>query len=185
LLTLPEFVDLFSAEAPAAGVELTVSTLTVVFAQLTGVDELCARLGDARAVHPLVRALDAVRAAIAAHEGAAFCTMGETVMACFTSPAQALAAVAEIAAHLAHAADHAGMREFAVRAGIGQGACLLVRSGDRLELFGGTVGAAQRRMSRATAGEIAVQAPLLEHAEIARWITRGSMETTGVRVIAA
>jgi class 3 adenylate cyclase len=111
--------------------------------------------------------------------------MGETVLACFTSPAQAIAAIAEIAAHLAHAAEHGDVRELSVRAGVGQGACLLVRSGDRQELFGGTVSAAARRMARTAPGEIAVEAPLLAHAEAARVLAEGAIERAGLRVIAA
>ena len=43
--TMPDFLDLFATEAPAAGVELSVSTLTVLFSDLTGSTALYERVG--------------------------------------------------------------------------------------------------------------------------------------------
>ncbi|HGG56426.1 MAG TPA: hypothetical protein ENK31_01380, partial [Nannocystis exedens] len=68
--SLPEFVDLFATEAPAAGLELTISTLTFLFSDLTGSTALYEKLGDARAFAIVQEHFALMEAAISANGGA-------------------------------------------------------------------------------------------------------------------
>jgi class 3 adenylate cyclase len=158
ILTQPEFLDLFGTEAPAVGMELSVGSLTVLFSDLTGITALYEQIGDARAF-ALVQAHFAEMArVVAAHEGAVVKTMGDAVMAAFTSPARALAGALEMCGRVD--GPHR------LRVGLYEGPCLLVRANDRLDLFGRTVNLAARLHGLARGGQIVLVERLLGHAEV-------------------
>jgi adenylate cyclase len=164
IATLPDFLDLFAAEAPAAGVELTVGTLTVLFSDLTGSTALYERVGDARAFALVQEHFRDMTRAIAQHEGAIVKTMGDAVMATFESPVRALRAALE----MVREAERAHAREgLSVKLGLHDGPCLAVRANERLDFFGTTVNVAARLQAQAGGGEVVVAAELLEHPEIA------------------
>ncbi|MCC6999593.1 MAG: adenylate/guanylate cyclase domain-containing protein [Deltaproteobacteria bacterium] len=170
LATFPEFLDLFSAEAPAVGLDLTVSTLTVLFSDLTASTAIYRRIGDARAFALVQRHFHEVGALVAAREGAVVKTMGDAVMAAFRSPAGALRAGLEVVQRVRALALEQGLPELAARVGVNQGACLAVRANGRLDFFGTTVNLAARLQGHAAAHEVVVPAELAARAEVARVI---------------
>jgi class 3 adenylate cyclase len=161
--SFPEFHDLFATEAPAAGVDLSVSGLSILFSDLTGSTALYERIGDARAFAVVEAHFRAMESAIAAHDGAIVKTMGDAVMASFSSPADALSAA--LAMVEACARDH---RELGlhVKIGVHEGPCLAVRANERLDFFGTTVNVAARLQAQARADEIVIAESLLGHPEI-------------------
>ena len=165
IASLPEFVDLFATEAPAAGVELTVGALTLLFSDLTGSTALYERIGDARAYALVEEHFRQMAQAIARHEGAIVKTMGDAVMATFTSPAQALLAAIDMIESCE--SSHAG-EGVHVKVGLHEGPCLAVRANDRLDYFGTTVNVAARLQAQAGSSELVLVKDLLAHAEIAR-----------------
>ncbi len=168
LATFPEFIDLFSAEAPAVGLDLTVGNLSVLFSDLTGTTSLYRRIGDARAFALIQAHFQEVTAVIAAHEGAVVKTMGDAVMATFTSPAHALAAGLEMARRVGKAAEARGVPGLAVRVGIHEGACLAVRANGRLDFFGTTVNLAARLQAQAGDNEVAMLNTTADRPDVAR-----------------
>lgn len=166
--SLPEFVDLFATEAPAAGRELSIGNLTVLFSDLTGSTALYERVGDARAFAIVQEHFDAMTEAIEAHEGALVKTMGDAVMATFRSPLQAVrAAIAMVdVAERRH-----GDLGIGVKLGIHEGPCLAVRANDRLDFFGTTVNVAARLQGQADTGRLVVVAELLDDPSIAAAIS--------------
>jgi adenylate cyclase len=164
IASLPEFVDLFATEAPAAGRELSIGNLTVLFSDLTGSTALYERVGDARAFAIVQEHFDAMTEAIERHEGAIVKTMGDAVMATFRSPLRAVQAAITM---VDVAERHHGDLGIGVKLGIHEGPCLAVRANDRLDFFGTTVNVAARLQGQAGQGRLVIVAELLEDPAIA------------------
>ncbi|MDP3277800.1 MAG: adenylate/guanylate cyclase domain-containing protein [Deltaproteobacteria bacterium] len=164
IASMPEFLDLFATEAPASGVELSVSALTLMFTDLTGSTAMYERLGDARAFALVQEHFAIVIDAIGRHGGAVIKTMGDAVMANFVTPVDALRASLEMAALCDRAHHKDGL---SIKIGFHQGPCLVVRANDRLDYFGTTVNVAARLQAQAHANEIVLTSALSKHPEIA------------------
>ncbi len=165
ITTFPDFIDLFATEAPAAGIDLTVGSLTLLFTDLTGSTAMYERIGDARAFAIVQEHFGLLAEATTAHKGAIVKTMGDAIMASFASPADALAAGIEMIekTHIAH-----GAVGLTMKVGLHEGPCLAVRANERLDFFGTTVNVAARLQAQARESEIVVMNDLLGHSEIAR-----------------
>lgn len=155
--SMPEFIDLFATEAPAAGLDLSVGTLTFLFSDLTGSTALYERIGDARAYAVVQQHFRHMEAAVARNGGAIVKTMGDAVMATFASPVHAVKAALE--------AVEVGEREhgdlgIGIKLGVHEGACLAVRANDRLDYFGTTVNIAARLQAKAGSGQLVMSAEL-------------------------
>ncbi|MFO0559809.1 MAG: adenylate/guanylate cyclase domain-containing protein [Polyangiales bacterium] len=163
IASMPEFVDLFSTEAPASGVELAISSLTVLFSDLTGSTATYERLGDARAFALVQEHFTIMLDAVAKHGGAVVKTMGDAVMATFTAPADAARCSIEMVqrCHDAHAKEG-----LTVKLGFHEGPCLAVRANDRLDYFGTTVNVAARLQAQAHAGEVVMTKALSRHPSV-------------------
>jgi class 3 adenylate cyclase len=177
LLAYPEFLDLFAADAPAAGHELAVGSLCVLFADIVASTELYEELGDARA-YALVQAhFRRATAIVAKFRGAVVKTMGDGFMACFPHSDSALDAALELATGSGELGAEHGVIGFAVRVGLHEGPCLIVRANERLDLFGTAVNLASRLQSTAAPGQVSVLAELLDHPAVA-----GVLSTRGAAV---
>jgi len=163
IATFPEFLDLFATEAPAAGVELSVSSLTLLFSDLTGSTALYERVGDARAFAIVEQHFRDMERAIAENNGAIVKTMGDAVMATFNSPAGALRASLQMVTECERAHGELGL---SVKLGLHEGACLAVRANDKLDFFGTTVNVAARLQAQARGSEIVITESLLDHTEV-------------------
>lgn len=164
IATFPDFLDLFATEAPASGVELTVSSMTLLFSDLTGSTALYERVGDARAFAIVEEHFRDMTRAIERHQGAIVKTMGDAVMATFASPADALRAAIEMVHECERAHGDLGL---SVKLGLHEGPCLAVRANDKLDFFGTTVNVAARLQAQAHGSEVVVAESLCEHAEVA------------------
>jgi class 3 adenylate cyclase len=182
ILTMPEFHDLFSTEAPATGCELSVGALTVLFSDLTGTTALYEQLGDAKAFALVQEHFGAVAELVARHQGAMVKTMGDAVMATFRSPADALAAAVEMNARVAEVARRRGLDGLGVKIGLHEGPCLVVRANDRLDFFGTTVNVASRMQHQARSGEVVLSADLMEHPEVGRVLREAARPVEQFRV---
>ena len=172
ILSLPEFTALFSTEAPATGVELTIGALTILFSDLTGTTALYERLGDAAAFALVQEHFAAVSAAVERHRGVVVKTMGDAVMATFTSPADALSASLDMTGEVAHLAESRNLAELAIKIGLHEGPCLIVQANGWLDFFGSTVNLASRLQHQARPNHIVLGADLLSHGAVARVVAR-------------
>ena len=168
IASMPEFSGLFAAEAPAAGVELTIGHIAFLFSDLTGSTALYERVGDARAFAIVEEHFRQMEAVISNNGGAVVKTMGDAVMASFATPREAVtAALAMIAKH-----DEEGAEGLGVKIGVHAGPCLAVRANERLDYFGTTVNIAARLQAKAQASEVVIMQSLAEDSAIATLIDR-------------
>jgi class 3 adenylate cyclase len=162
LMTLPDYVELFSADAPAAGMQLAVGELAVVFTDIVGSTELYERVGDARAFALVQEHWRAASRITAEHRGSVVKTLGDGLLMSFPSIADAIAATLEMMAQV----EALGTREhipLAIRAGVHEGPCYLVRGHERADLFGRTVNLASRLATVGAGQQIAVLDRCLAH----------------------
>ncbi len=172
--SFPEFVDLFAAEAPAAGLDLSIGRMTLLFSDLTGSTALYERIGDAKAfamVEEHFRLMDRI---VRESGGAIVKTMGDAVMASFGAPADGVRAALAMARENRQAF---GVHGLAVRIGVHSGPCLGVRANDWLDFFGTTVNVAARLEGKAKAGQVVVMAELAKETDIAPLLERYPQES--------
>ena len=162
LMVLDEFHSLFGTEAPAAGVELQVGTLCIAFSDIVGSTTIYEQLGDAKAYALVQEHFRVAHEIVASCEGSIIKTLGDGIMMCFVRPELAVAASLRIAAHARQLALASGVN-FAVRVGLHQGPCYIVRANDRLDLFGTSVNVSARLSRVAAANQVATSASFLEH----------------------
>ncbi len=162
--SMAEFIDLFATEAPAAGLELSIGRLTLLFSDLTGSTALYSRIGDARAFAIVQEHFAILEDVVRRHGGALVKTMGDAVMATFASACDAVSAAIDAADETR--ARH-GELEIGVKLGVHEGPCLAVRANERLDFFGTTVNVAARLQAQAQADELVVQRSMADRSEVA------------------
>ncbi|HEX5501263.1 MAG TPA: adenylate/guanylate cyclase domain-containing protein [Thermomicrobiales bacterium] len=168
LMTLPDFRDLFSAEALAPGAELAIGRVGLLFSDLADSTALYERAGDARAFRLVVEHFAILQAAIEAAGGALVKTIGDAVMAAFPDGRAALAAglALQRAIRALDTTDFADPRAI-LKVGVHAGACFAVTLNDRLDYFGTAVNLAARAQQVARGGEVvATAAVYAEAAEV-------------------
>jgi class 3 adenylate cyclase len=176
LFTMPEFYRLFSAEAPAAGLSLSVGTFAVAFTDVVGSTEMYQRLGDARAFALIQEHWRACTEIVGHRGGAVVKTMGDGLMCCFASTADAIAASFEMIHHTQSLSSRA-QGEFAIRVGVNEGPCYAIRTSGQLDLFGNTVNVAARLMSAADGSEIALTRAAVDHPALAALLDDDTITT--------
>ncbi len=164
VVTFPGFRDLFATEAPAAGVDLQIGHIALLFSDLVGSTALYGRVGDARAYAMVQEHFDLMAHVIAAHQGALVKTMGDAVMASFASPKDAVAAAREM---LPRHDERFAQEKLGLKLGVHAGPCLVVRANGVLDFFGSTVNMAARLQGKARAGELVLTRELAREPGVA------------------
>jgi class 3 adenylate cyclase len=166
--SLQMFRDLFANEALRPGERITVGSLTVLFTDLRDSTRLYRESGDAVAFGQVLDHYEVLRKAINQEEGALVKTIGDSVMAVFQRPVQALRAVFRAQAVLANPPD--GRPTLYLKAGIHCGPCVAVTLNDRLDYFGSTVNLAARLEAvSATRPGVVVSSAVIHDPEVAEW----------------
>ncbi|MBE7439011.1 MAG: adenylate/guanylate cyclase domain-containing protein [Spirochaetales bacterium] len=146
---MQEFRDQFSAEALAPGLQIGVENLCFLFTDLKDSTPLYERLGDAPAFALVRDHFNVLLEEVRQNEGAVVKTIGDAVMAVFTSSQAGLSASLGIARRIA--SEHPAVK---VKIGLHAGPCLAVNSNDTLDYFGATVNRAARIQGQAQGGDI-------------------------------
>ena len=155
LVELPEFLELFGADAPATGMRLAVGTKAIVFTDVVGSTAMYRNLGDARAFALVQEHWRDARSIAHSHDGDIIKTLGDGMMLAFPSLANGVAAARELIDAAAALSDRRAI-DFAIRVGVHEGPCFAARANDRLDLFGTTVNVAARLMDTAHRNQIAL-----------------------------
>jgi class 3 adenylate cyclase len=173
LLSFQEFRDLFSEDYIAADVRLGVGEQTLLFTDVVGSTAFYAARGDPAAFVEIKKHFDELFAVVAANRGAVVKTIGDAVMASFTSPLDAVRAARQI-----HGAFHPGRTDTPIRLRISlnTGPCIAVRLNANADFFGGTVNVAAKLQALAEGYQIAMSEATYRSPSVAGYLAEQAAE---------
>ncbi len=167
LLSNQVFRDLYGAESLDPDQRLKITSLTFLFTDLKGSTALYERVGDL-AAYDLVRAhFHVLHDIVAAERGAVVKTIGDAVMATFTTPDRAVAAALRMREAMERLNRERSSDDLLLKIGIHQGPCLAVVLNDHQDYFGSTVNIAARVQGLAQDRSIFVSEPVVKAEETA------------------
>ncbi|MFT3696349.1 MAG: DUF5939 domain-containing protein [Kofleriaceae bacterium] len=168
LLSFQEFRDLFSEDYIGADVKLAVGEQTLLFTDVVGSTAFYADRGDPGAFVEIKRHFDEVFKIVADNRGAVVKTIGDAVMATFTSPVDAVKA-----SRLIHDAFHPKRDDTPIRLRISlnTGPCIAVRLNSNADFFGGTVNIAAKLQALAEGHQIAMSEATYSAPSVAEYLT--------------
>lgn len=137
LVSSPAFRELFSAETLSERESLSIREVTVAFTDIVGSTELYRSVGDIKAYTSVRDHFEVLFDEIHSHGGTVVKTIGDSVMATFLDPREAIASITSARNRLVEQ----GLR---IRAGIHRGPALVVTLNGRLDYFGTTINEAAR-----------------------------------------
>jgi class 3 adenylate cyclase len=144
LLTNQVFRDIYGTDTIDLDQRLKITSMTFLFTDLKGSTELYERVGDLVAFD-LVRAhFHVLNEIVAAEAGAVVKTIGDAVMATFSTPDRAVAAALRMREAMRHLGNGHKGEDPLLKIGIHEGPCLAVVLNDRQDYFGQTVNIAAR-----------------------------------------
>ncbi len=155
---MQEFRDLFSSEVLAPGQEVGVASVTILFSDLAGSTAMYEQVGDAPAYGKVRRHFDYMTGHIAGNDGALVKTIGDAVMAVFSTPADGVRAALEIQRHLGefNASLPAGTAPVIIKIGLHHGPAIAINANDLLDYFGRTVNIAARVQRESRGGDVLI-----------------------------
>lgn len=165
--SLQKFRAQFSAEVLAPGVQVGVKSLTVFFSDLKASTRMYQQIGDAPAYSFVRQHFDFLAKCIERHHGSLVKTIGDAVMAVFSTPQDALIASTEIQKHVRDFNEKFDMDEPAkIKIGLHQGPLLVVNANGVLDYFGTTVNIAARAQGRSLGDDIVITADMINRHDL-------------------
>jgi class 3 adenylate cyclase len=156
LLMTQAFRDFFRSEVISATEGIAVLDVTLVFTDLKGSTALYERIGDLNAYIQVQRHFQHLLAAAVRHNGAVIKTIGDAVMAAFSTSADAMRAALEMREAVEELNRDRPQRDFILKIGVHRGASIAVTLNERLDYFGQTVNIAARVQNLADGDEICI-----------------------------
>ncbi|WP_395088345.1 DUF5939 domain-containing protein [Armatimonas sp.] len=149
---LSEFRKHFGSEVLAPGQELVVRQVTILFTDLKGSTQMYATHGDAPSYATVRAHFEQLSKILETYEGGVVKTIGDSIMAAFTNPEQAVQAALAIQREAA---------PLVVKLGLCSGPALAVTANGQLDYFGQTVNLASRIQGQSHGGDIVLPDGLL------------------------
>ncbi len=169
--SLQEFHDLFSSEVLRPGQEIAVRSTTLLFTDLKGSTALYRRVGDARAFSLVREHFDILIDSVRRHEGGLVKTIGDAVMAAFTSTESAVRAAVRIHRDIEEAVRVGRLKEhLQIKVGLHRGPCFVVNLNERLDYFGSAVNVAARTEGQCIGGDIVMTRNVLEEPGVGEYL---------------
>ena len=154
LLTTQTFRDLFRHELVRGTEGMGVRDITLMFTDLKGSTELYERIGDLNAFALVQEHFERLTAVAVRHQGAIIKTLGDAVMAAFTTPVDGVRAALAMHAEIDRFNQARGELGLILKVGLHRGAAIAVTLNERLDYFGQNVNIAARVEALADGGEI-------------------------------
>lgn len=148
--TRQRFRDVFSTELLAAGEELAVRSMAILFTDLRGSTALYREAGDPAAYARVSAHFEALKEILARHEGAFIKTAGDAVMGAFIEPENALKAALE----MLRACTRPEMRGLVLKVALNAGPCIAATHDGAMDFFGTAVNLAARLLDYAGPNEL-------------------------------
>ena len=173
LLTNQTFRDIYRTDTLDVDQGLKITSLTFLFTDLKGSTALYDRVGDIVAYDLVREHFRILHEIVASEAGAVVKTIGDAVMATFSTPDRALAAALRMRDSVQ------GLKnDLLVKIGIHEGPCLAVTLNDRLDYFGQTVNIAARVQSLADSRAIFATKSVVENAQVSKMLETGNLQLT-------
>lgn len=157
---MQEFRGQFSSEVLSPGNEMAIRQVTILFTDLKGSTRMYRELGDAPSYAAVREHFSQLRKIISDEGGAVVKTIGDAVMAAFTTPEAAIRAALEI-----QRLDDG----LITKIGLHAGPAILVNANGLLDYFGRTVNLASRLQKHSVGGDVVLSeetmCPLITDAE--------------------
>jgi len=185
LLMTQTFRDFFRSEVISATEGIAVLDVTLVFTDLKGSTALYERIGDLNAYIQVQRHFQHLLDVTVRHDGAITKTIGDAVMAAFSTSADAVRAALEMREAVDQLNRDRPQRDFILKIGVHRGASIAVTLNERLDYFGQTVNIAARVQNLADGDEICMTedvygAPAVADIVAPYQVTRSEAELKGV-----
>lgn len=176
-----EFRDLFSTEVVRPGQEIGVKSVTLLFSDLKGSTRFYNEAGDPKAFSLVNEHFDVLTEAVVACEGAVVKTIGDAIMAVFTSPEQGVAAAFKMQEGMAALNARRGGQALLLKLGLHAGPALAVTLNDRLDYFGRTVNLAARTEGLCRGGDLVLSQKLFELPGVRQLVLEKGAEVEPIR----
>jgi adenylate cyclase len=170
--SLTEFRQLFSSEVLAPGLGVAIRNLTFMFSDLKDSTMIYDRIGDSPAYARVRDHFEVMSGIIGRWRGALVKTIGDAVMAVFTSAEDAIEASVEIQREFTQGQIASGNPALHVKLGLHRGPCIAVNANDLLDYFGSTVNIAARVQSASIGGDIVVTPEIMDDPGVRRVLER-------------
>jgi class 3 adenylate cyclase len=143
--SLQDFRDMFSSEMLSLNETFSIENLGFLFTDLKGSTEMYERLGDAQAFALVKEHFYIMERLVREHSGAIVKTIGDSVMAVFNDPRNALLTAVEMIEAFDDLETVKKLKNsIMVKVGIHHGPCIAVTLNERIDYFGTTVNIAAR-----------------------------------------
>jgi class 3 adenylate cyclase len=162
LLTNQTFRDIYRTDTLDVDQRLKITSLTFLFTDLKGSTALYERVGDLVAYDIVRQHFQVLHEIVAAEAGAVVKTIGDAVMATFSTPDRALAAALRMREAMARINAERQNEDLLLKIGIHEGPCLAVMLNNSQDYFGQTVNVAARVQGLASSRTIFVTQPVVE-----------------------
>jgi hypothetical protein len=189
ILALPQFRSLFSEDHLSANVKLFLGEQTILFTDIVGSTDFYHDVGDAKAFSKVREHFKEVFEAVEVHQGVVVKTIGDAVMASFSSTREAMAAAISLQNKFHEARADTSIR---LRISVHCGPVIAVHLNTGIDYFGSTVNLAAKIQSCAGPGEIALSPQAYEiyqkhyqdqYPVVPRTNKRDGSKETGVHVV--
>jgi class 3 adenylate cyclase len=150
------------------GEEISVGSITLMFTDLRNSTKLYRSIGDAPAFGRVREHFQVLEEEIAGEGGAIVKTMGDSVMAAFRNPIEALRAMWKAQVKIVER----GEPMLWLKSGIHKGPCIVVNLNDRLDYFGSTVNIAARLPGFSQGGELIFSEAIRDDPEVNEFLTQ-------------
>lgn len=148
------FRNIFPSQVFQLNKGIQVQDQTFLFTDLKRSTQLYERVGDLKAFALVSQHFESLYDAIVENEGAIIKTIGDAVMATFTTPADAIKAALTMLKRLKKLNQELSEQELILKIGIHSGGAIVVNMNDRIDFFGQTVNIAARVQDLADSEEI-------------------------------
>ncbi len=163
LLNNQSFRDLFRIQTLPRDLQLKVSNVTILFTDLKGSTELYEKTGDMYAYNLVQEHFNLLKQSTKKHSGAIVKTIGDAIMASFSSPIDGIQAALDMMKQIRIMNENLKNKtqDISIKVGLHSGTALVVTANEALDYFGQTVNMAARVQGLAEGGEIWVTESIL------------------------
>ncbi|TGK11597.1 adenylate/guanylate cyclase domain-containing protein [Leptospira fletcheri] len=163
LFNFQDFRELFSQEALSTELQLDIGIQTILFTDIVGSTRFYHQKGDTSAFAEVRQHFVEIYKIVREYQGAVVKTIGDAVMASFTSPVNGILAASELQEAFSSSKNRTPIR---IRVSLHSGPCLAVNLNSNIDYFGNTVNFAAKLQGIADEQEIVLSETVFRDREV-------------------